>query len=122
MNKEKQRIKIAEACGWTEISERCMWGLPPNAIDDGTEDCLRHFPKYESDLNAMHDAKNTLTDTQKRKWGELCVDMTNNFPQHIVLCCKNSVSGENIFTVSNLTAAQESELFLKTLGLWEEGG
>jgi len=69
----------------------------------------------------MRDAKNTLTYTQKRKWGELCVDMTNNFPQHIVLYCTNSVSGENIFTVSNLTAAQESELFLKTLGLWEEG-
>ena len=107
MNKELQRIKIAEACGWTEISERCMWGLPPNATDDGSEDCLRHFPKYESDLNAMHEAEKVLL-TKDGFCG--CWETYSNILTASMGCT-------DIF---HATAAQRAEAFLKTLGLWEE--
>ena len=107
MNKEQQRIKIAEACGWTEISERCMWGLPPNATDDGSEDCLRHFPKYESDLNAMHEAEKVLL-TKDGFCG--CWETYSNILTASMGCT-------DIF---HATAAQRAEAFLKTLGLWEE--
>ena len=103
MNKELQRIKIAEACGWTEISERCMWGLPPNATDDGTEDCLRHFPKYESDLNAMHEAELALGLKYDQWTREL-----------------RGVCERERRCLESATAAQRAEAFLKTLGLWEE--
>ena len=110
MKEKLQRIKIAEACGWTEISERCMWGLPPNATDDGTEDCLRHFPKYESDLNAMHEAEKVLTDEQRIAYSNYTYDVA----------CKVQLQTKKWSWIS-LTAAQRAEAFLRTLGLWEEG-
>jgi hypothetical protein len=120
MTEEKQNIAIAEFYGWTEISQRCMWGLPPGAIDCGTESCLQHFPKYTRDLNAIHESKQHLSEEQRKKWGETAVEMTNNFPrQFIVLYCKNPLSGEGVFNIANMTAAQESECLLKTIGKWE---
>ena len=106
MKPEQQRIKIAEACGWTEISERCMWGLPPNAIDDGTENCLRHFPKYESDLNAMHEAEKSLTD----------LHLYCKFLYLVVLDDHTNTANEPAFA----TARQRAEAFLRTLGLWQD--
>lgn len=128
MTPEQQRIAIAKACGWTaEQDSNGYWRAVNKKHGNAVELWLSEqnvwsvgIPDYLNDLNAMHKAKKILSDSQKRKWGELCVEMTNDFPQHIVLYCKNSVSGENIYTVANLTAAQEAELLLKTLGLWEE--
>lgn len=58
------RVRVAEIMGWSEISTRCMWGLPPGAEDDGTEDSLKHFPNYPADLNACADMECMLTDAQ----------------------------------------------------------
>ena len=60
LTNDEIRVMIAALCDWTEISTRCMWGLPPGADDDGTEDCLKHFPNYPSDLNACADFERTL--------------------------------------------------------------
>ena len=116
MSPEQQRIKIAEACGWTEISERCMWGLPPNATDDGTEDCLRHFPKYESDLNAMNNALAYLTPEQLRQWAVklTAIVLENNIEAWWDLDISETAQ------VLTATAAQRAEAFLKTLNLWTE--
>ena len=80
-----------------------MWGLPPNAIDDGTEDCLRHFPKYESDLNAMHKAEKMLNEEQKERYFLNLVSLYGNLPKAI-----------------QATAKERAEAFLRTLGIWEE--
>ena len=101
MTPEQQRIAIAEACGWTEISMRCMWGLPPTAIDYGTEECLKHFPDYLNDLNAMHEAEKMLDFNQLR-------DMEDNVSFRFAVLPFHS------------TASQRAEAFLRTLDKWEE--
>ena len=103
MNQELQRIKIAEACGWTEISQRCMWGLPKGAYDTGREDCLKHLPDYLNDLNAMHEAEKVLKGEQWVKYVRLIGGATQEEKGRC-----------------HATAAQRSEAFLRTLNLWEE--
>ena len=103
MSPEQQRIAIAEACGWTEISMRCMWGLPPNAEDDGTEDCLKPLPDYLNDLNAMWGAvrKGLTGSEQLRTYEAHLHDLSPDYPTEAV-------------------AAQRAEAFLRTLKLWKE--
>jgi len=100
MNKELQRIKIAEACGWTEI-ELCTCH---DGINRGYEPTIgahkKHLPDYLNDLNAIHTAEKILTDQQWVIYSAELWKITNN-PLHA-------------------TAAQLAEAFLKTLGLWEE--
>lgn len=118
MSEEEINIAIAESLGWKEC-QHCIvhgyktWRYP---TDNGCADAL---PNYTTDLNAMREAKNALTNKQKRKWGEIAVNITPK--QDVVLYCKNSVSGENIFTLANLDAKQEAEIYLRTIGKWKGG-
>ena len=109
MNPEKQRIAIATACGWTEISMRCMWGLPPFAIDCGTEECLRHLPDYLNDLNACHAMEQVLTEKGVNIWWI--------YAGHLLRGKQTPFGSE---TAIHATAPQRSEAFLRTLGLWED--
>ncbi len=89
-----------------------MWGLAPNAIDDGTENCLRHFPKYESDLNAMHEAEKSLDD-----------DLDLDYSENLESVTGTRWGANNSYDMSkyrSATAAQRAEAFLKTLNLWTE--
>lgn len=106
MNKEQQRIKIAEACGWTDchmpaasnqtmpFTERVLCGIAPGRRIHSP------LPDYLSDLNAMHEAEKIMSaeqcDAYERRLGN-----TVNRPWHA-------------------TAAQRAEAFLRTLNLWEE--
>lgn len=98
MKPEEQRIKIAEACGWTV--KRDSYGVV------GTNDGIHWhshagFPDYLNDLNAMHEAENMLTEDQMTTMSQClhrCVGMLWGFA----------------------TASQRAEAFLKTLNLWEE--
>lgn len=110
MKTELQRIAIAEACGWqrdkTTDAEfeksriRDIWVTP-----DGKR--LIHgisgTPDYLYDLNAIHEAEKTLTQSQR-------VDYMNALGQ---IC---GTQQEKPFA----TAAQRAEAFLRTLGLWKE--
>jgi hypothetical protein len=90
MNQELQRIKIAEACGWTKISQRCMWGLPD----------------YLNDLNAMAKAEKSIGDK----------NLYRKFLYLVVLDDPENIANEPAWA----TAAQRAEAFLRTLNLWEE--
>ena len=118
MNKEQQRIAIAEACGmdisrtpnpepadrWKTCyftpkaakKRRASW--PSSAV-------VKVIPDYCNDLNAMHKAE------------ELCGE---------VYSIKSCVYDDWLSCVIGhdqkwrATAAQRAEAFLKTLGLWEE--
>ena len=104
MNPEQQRLKIAEACGWRlnknkHTSKSLDW--------IGPDDQRTYMPPdYLNDLNAMQEAEKALIGGNN--W-ELCDYVhrlhhaTNGWP-------------------ALATAAQRAEAFLKTLGLWEEGG
>jgi hypothetical protein len=119
MNKEKQRIAIAKACGWeiTLVNVMDGWkpvikGKQPNSL------CEIYIPDFLNDLNAMHEA-------EQRFIGDASQAMT--FAMHLL-----RVRGQNILTehhdlncdhawiAVSATAAQRAEAFLRTLNLWEE--
>jgi hypothetical protein len=104
MNKEQQRIAIAEACGWKRHADGLGYyqGVHP-AFMGG-----RAVPDYLNDLNAMHEAEKVLL-TKDGFCG--CWETYSNILTASMGCT-------DIF---HATAAQRAEAFLKTLGLWEEG-
>lgn len=120
MNKDKQRIAIAEACGWkTELCDgdhqRCQNGMCyPNRFCNEVipvwwiENSERYPgvyanpPDYLNDLNAMHEAEKVLALKDRRNHALWLADKCGD------LGC--------IYA----TAAQRAEAFLRTLGKWEE--
>lgn len=99
MNKEKQQIKIAEACGWRLFSSfDNLWAAPGHVVE---YDCDAYpLPDYLNDLNAMHEAEEMLGATQMHHYGQWL---------------------QNIYgPIYRATAEQRAEAFLKTLNLWEE--
>lgn len=101
MTPEAQRIAIAEACGWTDVSREhpessIIVGLKPNkGIRWG-------IPDYLNDLNAMHEAEKTLSDL-RHVWDRYC-----------------DLLGGSLYHCAHATAAQRAEAFLRTLSLWQE--
>ena len=98
MNKEKQRIAIAEACGWEPLPEGHFH--PDNPIG-------QTMPNYLNDLNAMHEAEKTLTHEQRidhMEWLGMCPDDY----------------GHKVWAYVHATAAQRAEAFLRTIGKWED--
>jgi hypothetical protein len=103
MNKEKQRIKIAEAVGWKKLKDfsDSGWPLlltPPEKPNKKWY--LEAIPDYLNDLNAMHKAEEMLGATQMHHYGQWL---------------------QNVYgPIYRATAEQRAEAFLKTLNLWEE--
>jgi len=99
MDKQEQRITIAEACGYTNIKPRKINGeIKGFTSDQGL------IPDYLNDLNAMHDAERVLT---YKQGGEMTLWIQR-------MTC--SGYGPQLFA----TAAQRAEAFLKTLNLWKD--
>jgi hypothetical protein len=112
MNKEKQKIAIAEACGWSNLQDSDykpfgkaqLVGRHPG----GSEQNLLRVPDYLNDLNAMHEAEKVLVKSNlyiKGGWSMyihyLCVVKDEEHP-------------------IDATAAQRAEAFLRTIGKWKE--
>lgn len=105
MKPEKQNVVIAEHCGWMQLSSHfgCWQGIWKSPIG---HECTT-IPDYLNDLNAMHEAEKTLTDTQRM------VYISKNL--------WNMVPNKHIFAhYFSATAALKAEAFLKTLGKWKE--
>jgi hypothetical protein len=100
MTQEKQRIAIAEACGFRPKTDRHkpMWVTPDSRTLVTMPD---HLPDYLNDLNAMHEAEKTLSD-----------DNLKSYRGWLVVVC----NGEHW----RATAAQRAEAFLRTIDKWEE--
>jgi len=123
MSPEEQRIAIAEACGWQDLREemayvdwvasRELWGC--RREDD---DMRKEVPDYPNDLNAMHEAVEKLTTRQKLAYAEHLMDACRAYPVGGVPDWHHDRKG--LTAVSQATAAQRAEAFLKTLNLWED--
>jgi len=108
MDKEKQRIKISEVCGWVNHDHPDVmklkegWIMPEVwCMNPKGELASNHSrPDYLNDLNAMHEAKKLLSDEQ---W-EIYAGHLAKFHQPL-----------NSFKFLNATAEQEAEAFLRTL-------
>jgi hypothetical protein len=98
MNKEQQRITIAEACGWTKISD---WKAAGINGQHPTEPWTEVIPDYLNDLNAMHDAEKWLIEDDQHAYGCYCIDLQEEYGNTV-----------------HLTAAQRAEAFLRTIGKW----
>ena len=114
MNKEKQRIKIAEACGWKDMfieNNRPLLGRHEPESMGRDYLCV---PDYLNDLNAMHEALKELNEEH------LLI-----FAQHLksiaVKVFLYTCTVDEVWTSCfQLEAQHWAEAFLKTLNLWEQ--
>jgi hypothetical protein len=108
---EQQRIAIAEACGWTATVDDDQFWRATRADGSMTSDlwCSMSsvwnvgIPDYLNDLNAMHEAENTVIKPQ-RLWYPYCLRLEGRSFQESI----------------GATASQRAEAFLRTIGKWKE--
>jgi len=113
MTPEQQRITIAEACGWTKISD---WKAAGINGQHPTEPWTEVIPNYLNDLNAMHAAFLSLPAGSHITFGrhlqEVCgeglVGYVSSYPEDFA----------GLARIAHATAAQRAEAFLKTIGKW----
>lgn len=127
MTTEQKRIKIAEACGWLDIT-RCTRRLKP-AEDGvcvmGTKDppsinYAREYsflPDYFNDLNACHQMEKMLTHENWQTYSE-------RLRTEVGFGCEDYRDANGTVVIElcgpqwHATAAQRAEAFGKTLNLW----
>jgi len=118
MKPEKQRIAIAEACGWKNADHpdamklKQGWIMPEKWCMDpkGVLRFNHHRPDYLNDLNAMHQAEMVLSRGEH-------YNQTGGFGLYVqnldlVRCGRKHLI--------EATAAERARAFLLTLGKWEE--
>jgi hypothetical protein len=103
MNKQKQRIAIAEGLGWTVINDTLCHITPDK---DGLPQIawIARLPDYLNDLNAMQEVERAMNNND---WWKFVEYLTN-------------ICGGGIALGVSATAAQRAEAFLRTIGKWEE--
>jgi hypothetical protein len=117
MDKHKQRMAIAEACGYKNA--RLLESQHVVIADCGLEsldyDKRRGFVyvvDYLNDLNAMHEAEEVLTAKQSSAYWCILQSIGKPWPE--------KGKGAMFWQSTHATAAQRAEAFLKTLQLWED--
>jgi hypothetical protein len=111
MTPEEQRTAIAEACGWKcnghadQLAATVGWEFAYQFViaPDGKLVTHNSIPDYLNDLNAMHEAENTVIKPQ-RLWYPYCLRLEGRSFQESI----------------GATAAQRAEAFLRTIGEWRE--
>jgi len=114
MKPDKQRIAIAEACGWKcfcSFKEAFACWVRPSAMEHQTE----WLPDYLVDLNAMHEAEKILTPEYQPAKGE---SQWSDYIGWLGFCGENKT--REVYECVTATAAQRAEAFLRTIGKWEE--
>jgi hypothetical protein len=118
MNPEAQRIAIAEACGWTDV--KSSWeGQQCFGYENKDHGYVTRVPDYLNDLNAMHEAENTLLNEtwesplakirqRRHLWSKYKIELNK-------VCFKTQTPS------IHATAAQRAEAFLKAKNLWTTG-
>lgn len=116
MNPEKQRIAIAEFCGWKCSPPNRSWPQPywtdPNSRVLKVESEL---PDYLNDLNAMHEAETRLKPQQWRIYSDKLMVLVRD--SDITL---NGSNIESRYKTAHATAAQRAEALLRTIGKWQD--
>jgi hypothetical protein len=111
---EKQRIAIAEACGWEQkpYGDVFCWYDPQGRARPVERDHKnRVLPNYLNDLNAMHEAEATLGEKRIRSYAFTLAQVLDTSP---------TVDLDDQFLNIHAAAAQRAEAFLRTLNLWTD--
>jgi hypothetical protein len=109
MNKEKQRIAIAEFCGYWFCN---VYAKPAHNHDKKKAyHFVNELPNYLKDLNAMHEAEKIL---DYESWNIYVITLANitRKDQHL-----NWIIPNNCITAP---AKHRAEALLRTIGKWEE--
>ena len=109
MTEEKQRIAIAELCGWSISyhTDTAAYGVL-NYEEDGMAALYGEIPDYLNDLNAMNRAEKIL------------------YPPFCSSWCKWQIYEDYLSQVldsrfiARATAPQRAKAFLLTLNLWKK--
>jgi hypothetical protein len=108
MTPKQQRIAIAEACGWTGISD---WGAGGINGKHPKEPWTEVIPDYLNDLNAIHSAVlQKFNGPAHEGWA---------FIDNLRVACGIPHSSACMALVC-ATASQRAKAFLKTLNLWKQ--
>jgi hypothetical protein len=113
MSPEQQQIAIATACGWINVAPVIVKNVKHEGDDItvGISSDDGWIPDYLGDLNAMHEAEKVLTAAQRITYADqLCILWTGSDDRAVPIW----------FWLTEATAAQRAEAFLRTLRLWQE--
>jgi hypothetical protein len=105
MSPERQRIAIAEACGWTP--DPFGYYVKDPAGIAGPRFRLDELPDYLNDLNAMHEAEMWMFESSETLEG---AERLSLYTKHL------TALDHPLFA----TAAQRAKAFLKTFGKWTD--
>jgi len=110
MTEEKQRVAIAEACGWLLCHENKPYGWPKGCANGDRPAGV--IPDYPADLNAMHEAEKVLSaQVVHDSNGERCPSRKEKYDWELHRICQGSATFA--------TAAQRAEAFLRVIGRWK---
>ena len=102
MTEDRQRIAIAEACGY--VLKHCKYHKKTSWHTEGGFCMAEHaLPDYLNDLNAMHEAEMPLGEFESTVYYDTLIYITGS---------------QRAATFA--TASQRAEAFLKTIGKWED--
>lgn len=120
MDEQEQIIKIAEHCGWTNVSPVIIKNVKFQGDDQfcGITSDNGWIPNYLNDLNACHEMEMKLI----KEWSEYLLQLWN-----VVHPLRND-RDKRVTHIANhfnkkvvmANSAQRCEAFLKTIGKWEE--
>jgi hypothetical protein len=108
MNKEKQQIAIAEACGWKPN---------PFQMDMRGQVFPQSPPDYLNDLNAMREVEETLTE---HEWNQMFEWLIHIRWRDANATERHGIGKQKALSPSRATAAQRAEALLKALKLWKD--
>jgi len=119
MDKDKQQIKIAEVCGYTDVRVEKMEDGDFDSRSVSTWEEIRgtkkgkreRIPDYVNSLDAMYKAEKYILD-RGDDWGVYC--------DHIMDIFLKAGGYQNAELVIHASVAVRAKAFLKTFDLWEE--
>lgn len=117
MSPEAQRIAIAESVG-----KEVFFDEGENWIMIGDGRCglfEENSPDYLKDLNAMHEVIETLSIGEKSGY---IMELMNVCCEHPIGCVPDWLRDrQSLARLTQATASQKAEAYLRTIGKWEGG-
>lgn len=128
MTLEQQRIKLAEAFGWTQIKVQSNQGKGKRQWKGGrniTGICPKtgegewhsQIPDFLNDLNAVHEAEKALDMHYNQAWIEALLQVCLH---DAAIRLEKTDGWDWSLLCARSTAAQRTEALLKILNLWED--
>jgi hypothetical protein len=124
MTPERQRIAIAEACGWKSCRVWSKPGWQNDLLGYSPHDPFPHcngeqtVPDYLNDLNAMSEAE-AVAD-KLGMWLQYVHELAAVTTPAVNNEFMTTLRWTTVWPICTATAAQRAEAFLKTIGKWEE--